>query len=406
MTQVKDITNWVWNKLEGDRMIWLIVLFLSLFSLLAVYSSTGTLAYKYKAGNTEYYVLKHFMLMLFGFWVMFMAHRVDHRYYSKVAQLLLWVSIPLLFYTLFFGTELNDARRWVTLPIINLSFQTSDLAKLALIMFLARMLSKKQAQIKDFKEAFLPIIAPVFIVCALIAPADLSSAVVLFGTSLLLMFLGRVNFKYIMGLVGVAVIAGSLFVSALLLLPEETLTTTNAEGKIEGRGRLLTWRNRIEAFWESDTENVSYQVMQAKIAIAKGGVLGQGPGKSTQRNFLPHPYSDFIYAIILEEYGLWGGFIILFLYLAFLYRVIKIVAKSPGAFGALLAVGLAISLVLQAMINMAVAVNLVPVTGLTLPFVSMGGTSMLFTSVAVGIILAVSRNADQLSKKEAELATA
>ena len=381
--------NKILNRLEGDKVIWMIVILLSMVSLLAVYSSTGTLAYKYQSGNTEYYLLKHLALIIFSLGLMYLAHKLDYRYYSKAAQILLLVAIPLLAYTLFLGTDLNAAKRWITLPVINISFQTSDLAKLALIMFLARVLSKKQDYIKEFKGAFLPILFPVFIVCALIAPADLSTAVVLFITSLILMFLGRVHLKHILGLVAVSAIAGVVFVSILLSIPDESLVAF-------GRGPL-TWKHRIEAF-SDDTGQESYQVQQAKIAIAKGGVLGQGPGNSTQRNFLPHPYSDFIYAIIIEEYGIMGGLVLIILYLVLLYRTIKIVAKSPKAFGALLAVGLSLSLVIQAFIHMAVSVNLLPVTGLTLPLVSMGGTSLFFTSVSIGIVLSVSRNAEELDE--------
>ncbi|CAN5234584.1 FtsW/RodA/SpoVE family cell cycle protein [soil metagenome] len=373
------------KKLEGDKWIWAIILVLSLISLLAVYSSTGTLAYKYQEGNTEYYLFKHTMLLMLGLFLMYVAHLIPYRYYAKVAQIALYISIPLLAYTLLFGSDINDAKRWITLPIINFSFQTSDLAKLALIMFLARTLTVKQANIKDFGSAFVPLILPVFLVCALILPANLSTAAVLFATCVVVMFIGRVSWKHIFGLIALSMVSGALFVTLLFALPQETL------GKI---GRAQTWKARLEAQF-ADNQEVSYQVAQSNIAIAKGGIIGQGPGKSMQRNFLPHPYSDFIYAIIIEEYGLIGGAFVMFLYLGFLYRCIKIVAKSPKAFGAFLAVGLGLSLVFQAIIHMAVSVNLLPVTGLTLPFVSMGGTSMFFTSIAVGIILSVSRSVEQ-----------
>lgn len=380
----------VLQYLKGDRAIWLIVLLLSGISLLAVYSSTGTLAYREKAGNIEFYLLKHFAIMMLGFAMMYGTHLMPYRYFSKIAQLLLYLCIPLLLYTLFFGSDLNNARRWITLPVIKLSFQTSDLAKLALIMFLARVLSKRQQNIKDFNQGFLPTILPVFLICALIAPADLSTAVVLFITSLLLMFIGRVHLLHIGGLIGITVGAAVLSVMLLLAMPDDSLA---------GKGRMATWKSRIESFIAGEGE-ASYQSVQSNIAVAKGGVLGRGPGKSTQRNFLPHPYSDFIYAIIIEEYGLIGGVVILLLYLAFLYRSIRILVTSPKAFGALLAVGLSLSLVLQAMVHMAVSVNLFPVTGLTLPLVSMGGTSLIFTSISIGIILSVSRGTEQ--KKEEE----
>lgn len=362
------------NKLHGDRYIWLIVGLLSIFSILAVYSSTGTLAFKYKGGNTEFYLFKHFGLMVFGFILMYLAHMANYRIYSRLAQLLLVISIPLLVFTLFFGADINDAKRWITLPGINISFQTSDLAKLALIMYTARYLSKNQAHVNDFRTGFLPIILVIGLVCALIAPADLSSAVVLFMTCMLILFIGRIHIKYLLA----TGVAGGFLLAFVILL---AFTFPDV-------GRLGTWKNRIESF--TTEQEPSYQVVQSKIAIAEGGIIGKGPGNSSQRNYLPHPYSDFIFSIIVEEYGLIGATTILLLYLAFLYRTVKIVIKSPGAFGALLAAGLAFSLVIQALVNMGVAVNLLPVTGLTLPLISMGGTSLWFTSLAIGIILSVS----------------
>ncbi|MDZ4847499.1 MAG: FtsW/RodA/SpoVE family cell cycle protein [Chitinophagales bacterium] len=369
------------KQLHGDKVIWFVVFLLSVFSLLAVYSSTGTLAYKYQQGNTEYYLLKHFSILVTGLGLMYFAHLVDYRYYSRISQLLLYLSIPLLILTYFIGTEINSADRWITLPIINLTFQTSDLAKLALIMFLARVISKKQDIIHDFKNAFIPVILPVVVICLLIAPANLSTALMLFTTSVLIMFIGRIKVAHI------AAMGGIMLVSLALMIFILVKTTEN--------NRVATWVNRIEAQYFTDADDAEpYQVVQSKIAIAKGGIFGNGPGNSHQRNFLPHPYSDMIYSIIIEEYGLIGGAFVVFLYLLFLFRAIKIVVKTPNAFGGLLAVGLSISLVLQAMINMAVAVNLVPVTGQTLPLVSMGGTSLFFTSISVGIILSVSREAE------------
>lgn len=367
-------------------MLWMIVFALSLVSILAVYSSTGTLAYKMRAGNTEFYLIKQLFFIALGLGMMYFAHLVPYNFYSRLAQILLIISIPLLLYTLIFGTNINDAKRWITLPLIGITFQTSDLAKLALIMYTARILSKKQENIKDFHSAFLPIMLPPLVVCGLIAPANLSTACVLFATCLILMFIGRVNLIYIF----------IMIMSAAFLLGIIVLIALNSPTK----GRVETWKSRIEDFTNKEEE--SYQTVQAKIAIAKGGIIGQGPGKSTQRNFLPSSYSDFIYVIIIEEYGLVGGAVIIFLYLLFLFRCVKIFIKTPKAFGALLAVGLSISLVIQAMINMGVAVNLLPVTGLTLPLISMGGSSLWFTSFAIGIILSVSRDAEELKKEERE----
>ncbi len=373
-----------WEYLRGDKMIWMIVIFLFIFSMLAVYSATGTLAYKMQVGN-EKYLMKQIVMALGGVLLMFVTHMIDYKYYSRIAQLLWFISIPLLIYTMFFGTELNDANRWITLPVVGLTFQTSDLAKLALIMFLARQLSLKQDQITDFKEAFIPILLPIILTCLLIAPENLSTSVILFFTSVFVMFIGRIALKHIAMLFGVSLIVGAIFMAFLFLLPDTML-----------KGRMHTWKNRIENFTQHhDSDDEDYQVQQAKIAIAKGGMFKLNPGGSDQRNFLPQAYNDFIYVIIIEEYGLIGGAGLVFLYLFFLYRCIRIVIKAPKAFGALLAVGLGIALVTQAMINMAVAVNLLPVTGVTLPLVSMGGSSVIFTSIAFGIILSVSRNIEE-----------
>ncbi|MFU8843941.1 MAG: FtsW/RodA/SpoVE family cell cycle protein [Bacteroidales bacterium] len=364
------------NKVKGDKIIWLVVIILSVVSVLAVYSSTGTLAYKYQGGNTEYYMIKHLVILMFGLVLMYLAHLVKYTYYSRIFQIVLWIAIPLLLLTLVFGVNVNEAQRFLKLPF-GFTFQTSDLAKLALIIYLARMLTKRQENIQDFRHAFIPIILPVLIVCFLILPANFSTAAILFATSLVLMFIGRVPFRYITSLVGSGIVLLLIFFMVAGYYPDLL-------------PRLNTWKSRIENFQSSNSDDY-YQVEQAKIAIAKGGVFGKMPGNSEQRNFLPHPYSDFIYAIIIEEYGLIGGIVIVFLYMILLFRAVKIVTKCPRNFGAFLTIGLAFSLVFQAMINMGVAVNLLPVTGQTLPLISMGGTSLWFTSIAVGIILSVSR---------------
>lgn len=364
-------------KLRGDRTIWLIVGILTLLSMMVVYSATGTLAYKARGGNTEYFLLKHGALALFGLYVMYLAHRVPHRYFSRMAQIGLWLSIPLLIYTLVKGTSLNEASRWITIPIINQTFQSSDLAKLTLIMYLARILAKRQDDIKNFRQAFLPAIVPVGIVSMLIAPANLSTAMLVFFTSLMVMFIGRISLRQI----ALMLVVGGLVLSSFVFVSYQA-----------GWFRAKTWVSRVENFIAPAGEQPEvFQTQQAKIAIATGGLVGKGPGNSTQRNFLPHPYSDFIYATVIEEYGLIGGGFVMLLYLGLLYRVTRIVIKAPQAFGALLAMGLALSLVIQAVVNMAVAVNLFPVTGQTLPLLSMGGTSIIFTSLAFGIILSVSR---------------
>ena len=353
------------------------VIILSVFSVLAVYSSTTTLAYRFKQGNTEYYLIKHLSILILGFFLMYLAHKIKYVYYARISQLAVILSVPLLLYTLVFGASINEASRWTTLPGVNLMFQPSDFAKLALIMFVARMLAKKQENIKEFNNAFVPILTPIAVVCILILPANFSTAAILFVTCVVLMFIGRVNMKYLFSMAGIGVVILVLFVGFLFISPKSG-------------GRLGTWQNRIEHFSAGNSEE-NFQVEQAKIAIARGGVFGKLPGNSMQKNFLPNPFNDFIYAIIVEEYGLIGAVIILLMYLILLWRGIVIVGKSPGNYGAFLAIGVTFSLVFQAMINMAVAVNLLPVTGQPLPLVSMGGTSIWFTSIALGIILSVSK---------------
>ncbi len=384
----------VLGNIRGDKVIWAVVILLSVFSLLTVYSSTGTLAYKNQAGNTEYYMFKHFIILIFGFLIMYFTHQIKFTYFSRIFQIALYIAVPLLILTLFVGLDLNEAKRVLPLPF-NLTFQTSDLAKLTLIMYLARLLSKKQDRIKDFKSAFVPLMIPVLIVCGLILPANFSTAAMLFVTSLVLMFIGRVNLKYIFSLIGIGI------VSFVLLL-----VIANAYPDLLPRAN--TWKTRIVTFTDKDVidPDKTYQVDQAKIAIAEGGLIGKFPGNSTQRNFLPHPYSDFIFAIFIEEYGLLGGAFLVLLYLILFFRVVRIVTRIPRNFGAFMAAGVGFSLVFQAMINMAVAVNLIPVTGQPLPLVSMGGTSIWFTSISLGIILSVSKEIDTSPENIEEYATA
>lgn len=360
----------------GDRIIWMVILFLSIYSLVAVYSTSGILVYRNPGSSPMYFVLRHAMFLLAGFMLIYITHLIPYKYFSRLSQLMLMMAIPLLVITLFFGKSINEANRWLELPVIGLTFQTSDFAKLALIMYLARLLSQRQNEIKDFYKSFLPMIIPVGVVCILIMPEDLSTALILLATSVILMYIGRINTRHLLLLVagGLLIIASYAGIATL----------------VEKEGRVGTWKNRIESYFDRDAEN--YQVEQAKIAIARGGLFGKLPGNSTQRNFLPHSYSDFIYAVIIEEYGLLiGGIPVLLLYLILLYRAGVLVRKSTRTFPAFLAVGLTLGLVLQAMVHMAVSVNLFPVTGQPLPLVSMGGTSLILTSLSLGMILSVSR---------------
>jgi len=361
---------------KGDAVIWAVIVLLSIFSLLIVYSATGSLAYKYQGGNTYYYMVNHATRLLIGIIIIYAVHLIPYKYFSRLSQLFLVISIPLLVFTLFFGTSLNQASRWLTLPGLGFTIQPSDLAKMALILYLARTLSQKQEKIEDYKESFLPALIPVLIVCALILPANLSTALMLFLVSVILMFIGRIRMKYLLAFGGIAAAVLAVFI---------TIVMTRDMG-----GRVGTWKHRIESYVSGDKED-NYQVSQAKIAIVRGGFVQLRPGKSIQRNLLPHPYSDFIFAIIIEEYGLAGAMVIIALYMYLLFRAAVLVRKSSRTFPAFVAIGLAMLITFQAMINMAVAVNLIPVTGQPLPIISWGGSSMLSTCLCLGIILSVSR---------------
>src|SRR6218665_4896 len=401
------------SKTKGDKVIWALVVLLALVSLLAVYSATGSLAYKNYKGNTEVYLFKQVAFILVGILVIYFAHLVNYTLYSRVATILFLLVIPLLIYTLLFGLRMKGGSRWIRLPLINMTMQTSDLAKLALFMYIARMLSKKQDVIKSFKKGYLPVIMPVFIVCALIAPANLSTALLLGASCMLLLFIGRASSKHLLLTVGLALIPIVFLIMAAVIRhkqgDDDVATAAQKKGSSGLFTRVDTWIGRVENFIYSGKEadnDEMYQVNQAKIAIAKGGILGVGPGNSETRDYLPQAYNDFIFAIIIEEYGFVGGIFIVFVYLVFLYRCIRIFKRCPYAFGAFLALGLSFTLAIQAIANMAVTVNLFPVTGVTLPLVSMGGSSFIFTCLAIGIILSVARNVEQLEGKAALAGTA
>ena len=373
---------------QGDKVIWVVVAFLTLISLLAVYSASESVANRSYNGNNAFVLLRHALMLLLGLAFMFGASRVNYKRYSRLLLLLFWIAIPLLIYTLFFGKNLNHAQR--VIGIAGVTFQTSDLAKIALIGFLARVLTLRRDQLDDYKELAIRVMLPILVVVGLIFPENFSTAAMLFATCIVMMFLGKVKMKYIFAFIGVIMVAGSFFVLISFAFSKDN--------------RSATWVNRIERFFSSSEEEAddtaNFQVMQSKIAVAGGGLIGKSPGKSTQRNVLPHPYSDFIYAIILEEYGLIGGVFVLALYLILLHRATRIMLRAPQSFGALLAMGLAFSLVMQAMVNMGVAVGLFPVTGQPLPFVSMGGTSLLFTGISIGIIISVTKEIDKVKNDE------
>ena len=375
------------NDIKGDKVIWIVVLFLSIFSMLAVYSSTGTLAYKFQHGNTEYYIFKHLFILGLGFALMYACHKINYTFYARIAEVLYWGSVCLLMYTLLFGINLNEANRWATIPVLNVSFQSSDVAKLALIILVAKLLTKKQDTILNFKETFIPILIRIGIIVALILPNNLSTAGLIFMTSIILIYVGGVKLKYLFYLSGAGILGFAMFIMVVHFLPNNN------------KSRIGTWQNRIETFIGGKGSD-NFQSDQAKIAISSGGIFGKMPGNGTQKNFLPHPYSDFIFAIIIEEFGLVGGFFMLSLYVILFTRGYRLVMKFPHTFGALLAIGLSFNLTFQALINMLVAVDLMPVTGQPLPLVSMGGTSIWFTCISIGIILSVSRYIEEHADEE------
>ncbi|MCF8365696.1 MAG: FtsW/RodA/SpoVE family cell cycle protein [Bacteroidales bacterium] len=386
------------GKINGDKVIWVLVIILSAISLLAIYSATSSLAYRERGGNTEYYLIRQFVIVVLGLLIMFAVHRMNYLYFSRTAQFLFWASIALLIFTLLFGPMINGARRFLLINIPGLgvlTFQTSDMAKLALMMYLARFLAKNQEEIRNFKHGFIKIIVPILVVCGLILPSNFSTAAMLFVASLGILYIGRASIKHIGALIGIGALGFTILLSIAKFQPELL-------------PRATTWYNRAEQHFTEESEP-AYQVTVSKMAIASGRLWGKLPGNSTQRNFLPHSYSDFVYAIIIEEYGIIGGIFVIFLFVVLMFRSIKIARLCQTRFGSYLVVGISFLMVFQAMINMGVAVNLLPVTGQTLPFISMGGTSFWFSCAGLGIILSVSRSVEEkqaIQKDKVTYATA
>ncbi|MFK7799981.1 MAG: FtsW/RodA/SpoVE family cell cycle protein [Aureispira sp.] len=359
------------SLLQGDKVIWLVIGFLAILSVLTVYSSAEALALRTGA-NTESFLIKHIVLLCAAVVLIYICHMVNYVKYGRLSVILLVIAVPLLLYTQLLGETFNQATRWIRIPFIGVTFQTSDFAKIALIMYTARTLSLMQSREVPLGE----LIIPVLLVCGLIAPSDLSSALILFFTCALLMFVGRLEMRNVFSLFMLGIGAFAVLIMLSEFLP--------------GIIRVDTWQSRLYDFWVGSSGE-QFQVEQAQMAIAQGGFFGVGPGNAQQAHFLPHSYSDYIFCVIVEEYGTIGAFLIIGLYITLLLRCIRLVTRSPKAFGAMLALGLCLSLVIQAFVHMAVNVNLLPVTGLTLPFVSMGGTSLLFTGISLGIILSVSK---------------
>jgi cell division protein FtsW len=375
-------TSRLFDFFKGDKYLWIVVILLSIFGIIAIFSSTEILSYK-KETSLFFYFFKHFVIVILSLAIAYFVQLIPYQYYAGIWKLLLPLIVVALIYAMFFGGKINEAGRWIEIPVINLTFQASDLAKVALVLFLSRFMSKNQEHIKEFKRGFLPMLAVVGVICFLIFLENVSTSIMLFMMAVVMMFVGRVNNFHLFGLLAAMALCVFLAVTIMLKVPDEYL-------KI---GRLRTAKTRIEHFGAGDKEML-YQVKHANIAIANGGILPNGPGNSRQKYFLPNAFSDYVYAIIIEEWGLFGGVIILVLYLVFLYRIILIVLNSPRTFGALVALGLGLSIVIQAFFHIMVNVGILPSTGVTLPFVSMGGSSIFFFGFALGIIISVSKSVE------------
>lgn len=370
------------SHLKGDRVIWMVALFLCTLSVLAVYSAVSSLVWKAEGGSSAGVLIKHVFMLGLGLAFMFGTHLLPLTFFSRIGQLMIWVVIPLLVFTMFFGSNINNADRWIRIPGIGVTFQTSDLAKLVLILYVARQLTVKRQMLHDFKKGVLPIVIPIAMVCGLVLPANFSTAALIGFVCFLMLVFGGVPWKHLFKLIGAVVGILLLIIVVGELGPEKLLP------------RYSTWKNRLvgKEIQAGAIDDSKYQIELAQYAIYEGGIIPKGPGSGTSRNFLPHPYSDMIYAFIIEEYGsVLGGALVMLMYVIFLFRVIRISIRSPKYFGGLTALGLGLVITIQAFINMGVAVDLFPTTGQPLLLVSMGGTSIVFVAIMFGVILSISK---------------
>ncbi len=372
------------KNIKGDKAIWAVVALLALFSFLPVYSASSNLVYVVGNGTTGGYLVKHALLLFLGFGIIYGIHNIPVRFFKGLSLIAMPIVLVLLVFTLAQGTTIEgaNASRWIRIPLVGFTFQTSNLAAVVLMIYVARYLTKIKDDVITFKESILPLWVPVFIVIILILPANFSTAAIIFSMVLLLCFLGGYPMKYLVGIIGTGILCLTMFILTAKAAPDLF------------PNRVDTWISRIENFSNPEDTEADYQIERAKIAVASGGILGKGAGKSVQKNFLPQSSSDFIYAIIVEEYGLVGGFVLMFFYLLLLFRIVVVANGSQTIFGKLLVLGVGLPIVFQALINMAVAVELFPVTGQTLPLISSGGTSSWMTCLAIGIILSASRKSD------------
>jgi len=381
------------GNIKGDKAIWGVVALLALFSFLPVYSASSNLVYVVGNGTTIGHLVKHGMLLFLGFGIIYGVHKIPTHFFKGLSIIALPIVLVLLAYTLAQGTTIDgaNASRWIRLPLVGITFQTSNLAAVVLMVYVARYLTRIKDKTITFSESMVPLWLPVFVVTILILPANFSTAAILFFMVLILCFLGGYPLKYLSGIIGAGLLILTVFILTAKAYPDLF------------PNRVDTWINRVESFWDpADTES-DYQIEKAKIAIASGGIVGNGAGKSVMKNFLPQSSSDFIYAIIIEEYGLVGGFVLMFFYMLLLFRIVVVANSNETVFGKLLVVGVGLPIVFQALINMAVAVELFPVTGQTLPLISSGGTSIWMTCLAIGIVLSASRKFKQVDVKKPDL---
>ena len=376
------------SNIKGDKAIWAVVALLALFSFLPVYSASSNLAYLYGDGNTLQFLLKHFAHLLLGFAILYGVHKIPYHYFRGLSIIAMPIVIILLLITLSQGTTIEgaNASRWIRLPFVGVTFQSSTLAAVVLMTYVARYLSKIKDKEITFKESLLPLWFPVFLILALILPANFSTTAIIFAMVVILVFIGGYPLRYLGIIFGIGLLGVLLFVGFVKI---SNISSLNI--------KVNTWENRITNFVDGEDTDADYQIEKAKIAIASGGVTGVGPGKSIQKNFLPQSSSDFIYAIIVEEFGMVGALFLLLMYLLLLFRLVIVVHKSTSFFGKLLVVGIGVPIIFQALINMGVAVELFPVTGQTLPLISSGGTSIWMTCLALGMVLSVS------AKREIEI---
>ena len=380
----------LFKNIKGDRLIWAIVALLAILSFLPVYSAASNLAYKGGGSNTFAFFVKHFVHLVLGFFIMYGVHKIPYRYFKGLSLIMIPIVLVLLGITMLQGTTIEgaNASRWIQIPFVGMSFQTSTLAAVVLMVYVARYMSKIKDETITFKSSILPLWLPVFLVLILILPANFSTAAIMFLMVVMLVFLGGYPIRYLAVIIGSGLLVLTMFILIAKAFPDAM------------PNRVDTWMGRIESFSNPEDTEADYQIEKAKIAIATGGIQGVGPGKSMQKNFLPQSSSDFIFAIIIEEYGLIGGFVIMILYLWLLFRIVIVAQKSDTVFGKLLVLGVGLPIVFQALINMAVAVELFPVTGQTLPLISSGGTSIWMTCLAIGIILSVSAKREEIKEQE------